>query len=148
MARDGSGPAAEEFGQVLQELNLGGDLDESLARMLLRVDSEDARLLATAVAVQRRTGGNLVEVLNQMSQVIRERQRLKREVRVMTTAPRVSGYVVALLPVLTLAAMFVGSRYYVQILFDEPVGRLAAIVGGVLVLVGLFLNNRIAQVDI
>lgn len=66
----------------------------------------------------------------------------------MTTAPRVSGYVVALLPVVTLAAMFLTSRYYVDTLIQEPVGRLAAVVGGVLVLVGLFLNNRIAQVDV
>ncbi len=148
VARDGTGPVAEEFGQILQELNLGADLEEALARMLLRVDSEEAHLLATAVSVQRRTGGNLVEVLNQMSAVIRERQRLKREIRVMTTAPRVSGYVVALLPVVTLAAMFLTSRYYVDTLIQEPVGRLAGVVGGALVLVGLFLNHRIAQVDV
>ena len=148
VARESSGPCAEEFGQILQELNLGGDLDEALARLILRVPSEDARLLATAVAVQRRTGGNLVEVLGQMSLMLRERQRLRRDVRVITTAPRVSGYVVALLPVLTTAAMFVTSRYYIDTLFSEPLGRLAALVGACLVALGLFLNHRIAQVDL
>jgi len=113
-----------------------------------RVESEDARLLATAVAVQRRTGGNLIEVLAQMGQMLRERDRLRRDVRVITTAPRVSGYVVALLPVLTLAAMYVMSRYYIDALFSEPLGRLAAVAGGVLVVVGLVLNHRIAQVDL
>jgi tight adherence protein B len=111
------------------------------------VNSEDARLLATAVAVQRRTGGNLVEVLMQMAGMLRERERLRRDVRVITTAPRVSGYVVALLPVLTVIAMYVTSRYYIDTLLSEPIGRVAAAVGGVLVLVGLFLNHRIAQVD-
>ena len=67
--------------------------------------------------------------------------------RVITTAPRVSGYVVALLPVLTVAAMFFTSRYYIDTLLSEPMGRVAAGVGGVLVLVGLYLNHRIAQVD-
>jgi tight adherence protein B len=148
VARDGTPPCSEEFGQILQELNLGGDLEEALARLVTRVDSEDARLLATAVAVQRRTGGNLVEVLAQMATMLRERERLRRDVRVLTTAPRVSGYVVALLPVVTIAAMYFTSRYYVDTLLGDPIGRLAAVGGGLLVIVGLYLNHRIAQVDL
>jgi tight adherence protein B len=148
VAREGQPPCSEEFGQILQELNLGGDLDEALARLVQRIDSEDARLLATAVAVQRRTGGNLVEVLSQMAAMLRERERLRRDVRVITTAPRVSGYVVALLPVATLVAMYFTSRYYVDTLFSEPIGRIAAVAGGVLILIGLYLNHRIAQVDL
>jgi tight adherence protein B len=148
IAREGQPPCSEEFGQILQELNLGGDLEEALARLVQRVSSEDARLLATAVAVQRRTGGNLIEVLSQMGQMLRERDRLRRDVRVITTAPRVSGYVVALLPMLTMVAMYFTSRYYIDTLFSEPIGKLAAGVGGALVLLGLFLNHRIAQVDL
>ena len=148
VAREGQPPCSEEFGQILQELNLGGDLEEALARLIQRVNSEDARLLATAVAVQRRTGGNLIEVLGQMSQMLRDRERLRRDVRVITTAPRVSGYVVALLPVLTVVAMYVTSRYYIDTLLSEPLGRVAAGIGGVLVLIGLYLNHRIAQVDL
>jgi tight adherence protein B len=147
VAREGTPPCSEEFGQLLQELSLGGDLEEALARLILRINSEDARLLATAVAVQRRTGGNLVEVLGQMSQMLRDRERLRRDVRVITTAPRISGYVVALLPLLTVVAMYVTSRYYIDTLFSEPIGRVAAAVGGLLVLIGLYLNHRIAQVD-
>lgn len=148
VAREGSPPCSEEFGQVLQELNLGGDLEEALARLMVRIDSEDAHLLATAVAVQRRTGGNLVEVLAQMSHMLRERERLRRDVRVLTTAPRVSGYVVALLPLLTVIVMYLTSRYYIDTLLSEPVGRLAALAGVALVGIGLFLNHRIAQVEL
>jgi tight adherence protein B len=148
VAREGAPPCSEEFGQILQELNLGGDLEEALARLILRIDSEDARLLATAVAVQRRTGGNLVEVLGQMAQMLRERERLRRDVQVLTTAPRVSGYVVALLPLLTVVVMYFTSRYYIDTLLSEPIGRLAAAVGGCLVVVGLYLNHRIAQVEL
>jgi tight adherence protein B len=148
VARESLGPCAEEFGQILQELNLGGDLDEALARLVERVDSEDSRLLATAVAVQRRTGGNLVEVLGQMGQMLRERERLRRDVRVITTAPRVSGYVVALLPAVTTLVMYFTSRYYIDALMSEPLGRLAALTGAVLVAVGLVLNHRLAQVEL
>jgi tight adherence protein B len=148
VAREGTGPCAEEFGQILQELNLGGDLDEALTRLVDRVDSEDSRLLATAVAVQRRTGGNLIEVLGQMGQMLRERERLRRDVRVMTTAPRVSGYVVALLPLATTAVMFLTSKYYIDALLSEPLGRLAALASGILVVVGLILNHRLAKVEL
>src|SRR5262249_23004893 len=67
VARENDGPCGEEFGQVLQEVQLGAELDAALARINDRVESEDARLLATAVAVQRKTGGNLVDVLTQMA---------------------------------------------------------------------------------
>jgi tight adherence protein B len=148
VARESIGPCAEEFGQVRQELNLGADLEESLARLLLRMDSEDARLLTTAVGVQRRTGGNLIEVLTQMSATLRERERLRRDVQVITTAPRVSGYVVALLPVLTVAAMYITSRYYIDALLNNPLGRIAALGSLVLCAIGLYLNHRIADVNL
>src|SRR5207237_683264 len=137
----------EEFGQVLRDVQLGSDLDVALSKVVERMDSEDARLIATAVAVQRRTGGNLVEVLLQIAAVVRERQRLKREVGVITTAPRVSAYVVALLPVLTMVTMYFTSRYYIDTLFSSPTGRIAAGVSGVLVVIGLFINRRIASID-
>lgn len=148
VAREGSGPCAEEFGQLLQELTLGADFEVALLRLADRVNSEEARLLVTAVSVQRRTGGNMVEVLSQMSAVIRERQRLRRDVRVITTAPRVSGYVVALLPLITAGFMFVVSRYYVDTLLTSTIGRVALVVATGLVLLGLFLNHRIARVEL
>ena len=147
VSKEGSGPCAEEFGQLLQELTLGADFETALNRLADRVESEDSRLLVTAVSVQRRTGGNLVEVLQQMSSVIRERQRVRRDVRVITTAPRVSGYVVSLLPLITAGFMFIVSRYYIDSLLNSNVGRLALVVAVVLVLIGLFLNHRIAKVE-
>ncbi|MBV9598760.1 MAG: type II secretion system F family protein [Chloroflexi bacterium] len=147
VARENGGPCGEEFGQVLQEVTLGAELDAALARINDRVDSEDARLLATAVAVQRRTGGNLVDVLTQMAHVLRERQRLRREVQVITTAPRVSGYVVSFLPVALMIGMYFLSRYYLEMLFDEPIGRIALVFSAVLVVIGLTINRRIASVE-
>jgi tight adherence protein B len=147
VAHENDGPCGQELGQVLQEVQLGAELDSALARITERVTSEDARLLATAVAVQRRTGGNLVDVLAQMAHVLRERQRLRREVAVITTAPRISGYVVSLLPVLVMVGMYFLSRYYLQMLFDEPIGRMALVGSGVMVVIGLLINRRIASVE-
>ena len=147
VAREGTGPCAEEFGQVLLELNLGRDLDVALAAMTERMDSEDAKLLATAIAVQRRTGGNLIEVFSQMAIVLRDRQQLRRDVHVITTAPRVSGYVVAALPLATMAFMYLTARYYVDVLLSETIGHLALIACVILVSIGLYLNRKIANVE-
>src|SRR2546428_9556789 len=148
VARELPGPSAEEFGQVLQELSLGADLDTALARLVERVNSQDAMLLATAGSVQRRTGGNLVEVLSQISHVIRERLRLRGEGRVIPPGPRASGYVVALLPLLAMGMMYVTSPYHIETLFREPLGRLMVIASATLSLTGLFLNHRIARVEL
>ena len=105
------------------------------------------RTLTTAVSVQRRTGGNLVDVLQQMSHTLRERLRIRAEVRVITTAPRVSGYVVGLLPLAMLGMLYVVSRHNFDVLVTEPVGRMAMVASAVMVIIGLFINRRIASVD-
>jgi tight adherence protein B len=147
VAREDNGPCSEEFAQVVQEIRIGADMDSALVRLAERVDSEDVRLLGTAIAVQRRTGGNLVDVLQQIAKTLRERQRLKAEVRVLTTMPRVSGYVVAALPVAMALMMYFTSPKNFTILITDPIGH--AVLGGsaVMVSVGLFLNHRIASVE-
>jgi Flp pilus assembly protein TadB len=124
---------------------LGGDPRKHSPWLIIRVDSEDARLLATAVAV-REEPRNLVEVLGQMSQMLREASACAATC-VITTAPRVSA-TCSPAPVLTPVAMYFTSRYYIDTLFSEPLGRLAAVASGVLVLIGLFLNHRIAKVEL
>jgi tight adherence protein B len=148
IARENKGPCAEEFAEVVQELNLGADLDAALARLIERMPSEDARLLVSAIAVQRRTGGNLVDVLKQLSRTLRERRRLRDDVHVLTTGPRVSGYVAGALPFVMLAGMFFLSRKSFDILVTEPVGRLVILGSTLLVILGLFLNSRVAKVDV
>jgi tight adherence protein B len=147
IARENDGPVGQEFGQVLQEVALGAELEPALARVTERIDSEDLQLLVTAIGVQRRTGGNLIDVLQQMTHTLRERQRLRAEVRVITTAPRVSGYVVSCVPVGIACYMYVLSRYSFDLLLNEPIGRVALIGSAFLVLLGLLLNRRISNVD-
>jgi tight adherence protein B len=147
IARENDGPVGQEFGQVLQEVALGAELEVAFARVTERLDSEDMRLLVTAIGVQRRTGGNLIDVLQQLTHTLRERLRLRAEVRVITTAPRVSGYVVSCVPLGIAAYMFVLSRYSFDLLTNEPIGRMALVGSAFLVLVGLFLNRRISSVD-
>jgi tight adherence protein B len=111
------------------------------------VRSDDARLLVSAIAVQRRTGGNLVDVLKQLSRTLRERKRLRDDVRVLTTQPRYSGYIAAVVPPAMAAALYFINRNSFDVLITDPIGRIAFIGSGVLVVLGLFLNSRLSRVE-
>ena len=125
VVRESVGPCADEFTEVLQDLNLGADMDAALAHLTQRVPSEDVRLMVAAMGVQRRTGGNLVDVLKQLARTLRERRRLREDVHVLTTGPRVSGYVGAALPVVMLIGTYFTSHKSFDILVTEPTGRIA-----------------------
>ena len=148
VARESAGPCAEEFDAVVQELNLGGDMDPALVHLAERMPTEDARLLVAALTVQRRTGGNLVDVLKQLARTLRERKRLRDEVHVLTTGPRWSGYIGAALPYIMLAGTWVINRKSFDILVNESVGHIAIAASTVLVIVGLVLNSRLAKIDV
>ena len=99
VAREGPQPSAMEFDRVVREVGLGLSPQEALANLVERMQSEDLDLFVTAVNVQREVGGNLVEVLDIISNTIRERVKLLGEVRVLTSQQQLSGYIIALLPV-------------------------------------------------
>lgn len=117
-------PVATEFAQVYHEQNLGIKVEEALQAMADRVDSLDVRFFVTAVKIQRQTGGDLAEVLDNISGVIRERIELKGLVRGLTAEGRLSGWVLFSLP----AVVFVGSLYmnpdYGMVLIEDPTGQM------------------------
>ncbi|HEX6385470.1 MAG TPA: type II secretion system F family protein [Anaerolineae bacterium] len=92
-------PVSKEFERVVQEVRLGLSLSQALANMYRRVPSEDLDLVITAVNIQREVGGNLAEILDTISYTIRERVRIKGEIRTLTAQGRISGWIVGLLPV-------------------------------------------------
>src|SRR5207248_4071701 len=133
VAQETVGACADEFAEVVKELDLGGDMDAALVRLTERVPGEDVRLMVAAMGVQRRTGGNLVDVLKQLAGTLRERRRLRDDVHVLTTGPRVSGYVGAALPVVMLVGMYFTNHKSFDVLVTEPTGRIAIAASTVLV---------------
>jgi tight adherence protein B len=99
ISRDAPDPTKTEFKRVVQEVQLGIDLQDSLNHLLERVESEDLDLVVTAVNIQREVGGNLSEILEVISNTIRERIKLKGEVRVLTSQGRITGYLISFLPI-------------------------------------------------
>jgi tight adherence protein B len=99
ISRDAPEPTATEFKRVVQEVQLGIDVEDALEHLLLRVESDDLDLVVTAVNIQREVGGNLAEILETISHTIRERVKLKGEIRVLTSQGRMTGYLISGLPI-------------------------------------------------
>jgi len=131
-------PIAGEFKFAYEEINYGVPMNEALHNLALRVPLTDLRYLVIAVLIQRESGGNLAEVLGNISRLIRARLRLMAQVRVMSAEGRMSAWILGLLPLGVLALMMLINPAYVRVLWTDPVGitmtwyTLAMAAGGVL----------------
>ncbi len=112
VSRELPSPICEEFRRVVQEMQLGISMEAALANLLRRIPSDDLDFVITAINVQREVGGNLSEILDTISFTIRERVRIKGEIRVITAQVRVSGIILSLIPVgLTVVLWFLNPEY-------------------------------------
>ncbi len=141
-------PVATEFAQVYHEQNLGIKIEDALQSMANRVDSLDVRFFVTAVMIQRQTGGDLAEVLDNISTVIRGRIELQGLVRGLTAEGRLSGWVLFFLPMV----VFFGSMYmnpdYAQTLFEDPTGQILLMLAGGMQLMGLAMIRWIVNIKV
>ncbi len=141
-------PIAVEFARTLREINLGINTEEALNNLTLRIDSNDLDLVVTAVLIQRQVGGNLAEILDNIAYTIRERVRLKGEIRTLTAQGRVSGYIVALLPIIMGIIIYIINPEYMGILLTHPLGRILLAAATVSQMIGMWAVRRIVDIDI
>ena len=120
VVRESRPPISTEFGRVIREVNLGLTFDVALDNMVRRVKSEDFDLLATAVAIQHQVGGNLAEILDSIAFTIRERVRIKGEIRSLTAQQRLSGYVVGGLPFGLALFIYLAAPSFFDPMFEKP----------------------------
>jgi tight adherence protein B len=143
-------PISDEFRRVVQEMQIGITMETALENLLRRIPSEDLDFVVTAINVQREVGGNLSEILDNISFTIRERVRIKGEVRVLTSQVRTSGSVLSLIPFgLTIILWFLNPEYLMSITQGGPICT-AAIICVVLGLIGssYFIMMRIADIEV
>lgn len=140
-------PLSTEFSRLLREIKLGATTEDALQNMLERVASRDLELLITAVKIQRQVGGNLAEILDNIGETIRERIRLKNEIKTLTAQGRISGLLIGLLPVLIIAAVAVINPDYILTLIVHPVGPLLLLWAVCSEFVGIILIRRIVSID-
>ncbi|HAN10743.1 MAG TPA: hypothetical protein DCP90_09060 [Clostridiales bacterium] len=141
-------PLSSEFGQVIREVRLGKTLEKSLENLLERIPSKDLELMLTAILMQRETGGNLAEVLDIISETIRERLKLSREIKTLTAQGKLSAIIVLVLPIAIGGIMFVMSPDYIMELFINKAGILMIVMGIFAELIGMFFINKIIKIDV
>ncbi len=144
-------PICDEFRRVVQEMQLGIPMEKALANLIRRIPSEDLDFVITAVNVQREVGGNLAEILDVISYTIRERVRIKGDIKSLTAQATYSGRALAIMPVGLLCILWFLNRSYVMEFFSEAnlmCGVIALGSAAVLIVVGYFVMTRIANVEV
>jgi tight adherence protein B len=141
-------PISKEFGRALKEMRLGTTTDDALGNMVKRISSEDLELIVTAVNIQRQVGGNLAQILDNIATTINERIRMKGEIKTLTAQGRISGTIVALLPVLLILAISLINPPYVSTLYKTKIG-LALLVGAFISeAFGIMMIRKIVNVEL
>ena len=141
-------PASTEFRRVLTEARLGLTVEEALEKMSERLDSDEFRLVVTAISIQREVGGNLAEVLDIVAQTMRARAELKRHIRSLTAEGRLSGIILVGLPFVELILLLIVNPGYMTGMFSHPFGWFLAITGVVLMIIGTFWLRRALTVEV
>jgi tight adherence protein B len=143
-------PISDEFHRVVQEMQIGIPMENALDNLLRRIPSDDLDFVITAINVQREVGGNLSEILDTISFTIRERVRIKGEIRVMTATVRTSATVLSLIPVfLTIALWFISPEYLASFFSRGPFcGWLAVVTVIGMIVSGYFVMMRIADIEV
>jgi tight adherence protein B len=145
IAKEMPSPVSDEFGRAYTEQNLGLPLRDALDNLMNRVPLTDVRIFVTALMIQRESGGNLAEILDNLSHVIRERFKLMRQIRVYTAQGRISLYLLLAIPPFLGIAMYLLNPKYITPLFTDPLGVRFLTVGIVLQVLGYFVLRKVTQ---
>jgi tight adherence protein B len=141
-------PLSQEFSRMVADVRLGASLEDALAAMGNRVGSYDLDMVITAILIQRSTGGNLSEVLDNVAETIRERDRIRGEVRVLTAQMRFAAWVLSLWPVALAGIFFLLNPDLMSNLWTEAAGIVLLVIAGVLQVLGFFTIRRIVAIEI
>ena len=154
VGREMPSPSNDEFRRVVQEMQLGVTMEKALENLLRRIPSDDLDLVITAINVQREAGGNLAEILDTISYTIRDRVRIKGEIRVLTTQVMYSGRFLSLLPIIVMGILYVLNPDYMMEFFKPvnnavlPCGYIALGIAALLIIAGYFTMNKLAEIEI
>jgi tight adherence protein B len=148
VARECPPPVGVEFKSCFEEQNYGLELKTALDNLLERVPQQDLRIVCTAIMIQKESGGNLAEVLDKTSHVIRERFRLKRQVRTHTAQGRLTGIILSLLPVVLGFALYTVNGEMMSLLWKREIGIKLLYAAVAMTLIGGFIISKIVDIDI
>ncbi|MEX2161913.1 MAG: type II secretion system F family protein [Anaerolineales bacterium] len=150
VSQDLPAPISDEFRRVVQEMSLGVPMEGALENLQRRIASDDLDLTITAINIQREVGGNLAEILDTISYTIRERVRIKGEIRSATAQVTYSGRFLAVMPIILTAVLWALNRDYILQFFSPPAicGISMLVTAAVMLVAGYVILNRIGNVEI
>jgi len=148
VVREGNQPMAGELYRALAETRLGVPLEDALDSVADRMRSRDFHWVVMAVRIQREVGGNLAEVLGTVAATLRERERLRREVRVLSAEGRLSAVVISLLPVIFIVIAVIARPQYLRPLYTTALGGLMLITASVLFVIGVIWLRQVTKVEV
>jgi len=140
-------PIGDEFSRIVDEINFGRDLDSTLRKFARRIDSAEVKFFVTSVIIQRETGGNLVELLVRISEVIRIKFRFREKVKALTGEAKMSAIILLALPFFAGAAILLLNPEYISVLFDDPAGPYAIGIALIMMSIGSFIMYKLTQLD-
>lgn len=148
VATEAQDPIAGEFRITFDEINYGIPLPEAMRNMAARVPSLDLRYFIVAITLQRETGGNLAELLGNLSALIRERFKLHGKVRVLSAEGRMSGYVLGGLPFAAAGFIYLSNPKFLSLLWTDPLGQRMVSIAAVLMVVGALWMRSIVRIRV
>lgn len=140
-------PFAKEFKKLLKEMSLGISEEIALRNMLNRMESKDLLLIVNAILIQKDIGGNLSEILDNIADTIRERQKIQNELKTLTAQGKLSGFIVMLIPFFLGITIYLLNRDYMILLFTTPLGIGMIVVALVNQILGLIMIKKIINID-
>ena len=148
VSKEMAAPMSVEVSKLIREINVGVPMETALEDINRRVECPEFELITTAVLIQRQVGGNLAQILDNISDTINERIRMKREVLALTAQGRMSAVVLALLPIALAAFLFSMHHDYFDPLLESPMGKVAIGIALLMELLGYLVIKRIVDIDV
>ncbi|MDH8677308.1 type II secretion system F family protein [Fusibacter bizertensis] len=146
-AEETQNPFSQEFKGLLKELSLGIPMEDALNNLVERVPSEDLKLVINAILIQKDVGGNLSEILDNISETIRERQRIKNEVNSLTAQGKLSGIIIMAMPFFLGFIIYLFDNAYILMLFETIIGRALLIFALISQVIGWFFIRKIINIE-
>lgn len=147
VAKEMHGPIAEEFAVLQKEVNLGLATEKALENLVTRSSSDDLELVVTAVLIQRQVGGNLSEILDNICSTIRERVKIKGEVKTLTAQGRMSGMIISILPPALGVILYLINPEHIGMLFNNRIGISILVYSILMELIGIYAINKIIKIE-
>lgn len=141
-------PIADEFRAVFEEITFGISMNDALTGLAERMPINDLRYLVVAILIQRESGGNLAEILDNVSQIIRERLKLLDKVRVLSAEGRLSAWILSLLPLVLAGSMFLLNPKFMQLLWTDPRGFTVLCYAAGMLVLGIFWMRQVVRIHI